>query len=165
MWPTSRASISGRKTTMSLDLTRATGDEAGMRITLFNLAVVATRSGDLEPARRYLAESLRIVRELGSKQLAPESFEVLGELAAALHETVPAARMYGAAQVVRETTGESMTPEDARHRDQAIRGLRNELGEDRFQHLVREGRELSFESAIDDALSWLEEHAPSPPPP
>ena len=146
----------------SLDLTRAAGDEAGMRITLFNLAVVATRSGDFEPARRYLAEALRIVRELGSKQLAPDSFEILGELAAALHETVRAARMYGAAQVVRETTGESMTPEDTLHRDQAIRELRSGLGEDRFRDLVREGRELSFESAIDDALAWLEGRAPSP---
>jgi predicted ATPase/predicted Ser/Thr protein kinase len=138
---------------------REAGDADLMVVTLTGVGWVSLTLGDLEVARARLAECVRLVRELGAKLRGAYALEAAAALAKTRGEAGRAARLYGAAEALRESLG---APADASWRDaQAgiIAGLREELKGAAFARRWTSGRSLGFEAAHEYALEWLERDA------
>ena len=71
--------------------------------------------GDHERARALHRESLVLCRELGDKLVAVESLEGLACAAEARDETERSARLFGAAEALRETLGVPQLPAERRY--------------------------------------------------
>ena len=77
---------------------------------LLGLGIVETRRGDHERAKMLLEEGLVLSRKLGSMVNAAEILETLAEMAGALGDGTRAARLWGAADTLREVTGSPWAP-------------------------------------------------------
>jgi non-specific serine/threonine protein kinase len=141
----------------SLKMHRRRGDASGERVALINLAQICTKTGDTRSGRSYFIESLRIVRDLGSRWMGAQSFEAIGELALVLGDVTRMPRLFGAAEAIRQATGGTMTSYEREIHDSVVTAAHKALGDERFAALEAEGRAMSFEAAVEYALAWLEE--------
>ncbi len=87
----------------AMTICRATGDRGGSLVLILNqLARVARQEGDDAEARRLFAESLRLCWEAGNLWSLPQALEGLAGLAETMGQQERAARLFGAADTVRE---------------------------------------------------------------
>ena len=70
-----------------------------------------------------------------------------------MRQTQRAARLYGAAASLREAIGSPLGPLGQAEMDRDVAAIRASLGEPAFAQAWAEGRALTLEQAIDDALS------------
>jgi len=148
----------------SLTVSRRTHAKRWIVNNLINLADLSVKLGEPAKGRALLVEALRLIQELGARHAATGALESLAWVAAACGHPSSAARFFGAAEILRETMGIPLhgPQTDLEERD-VVHGLvRGQLGEERFATGVAEGRALSFEAAIEDALQWLERVEPDP---
>jgi hypothetical protein len=92
--------------------------------------------------------------------LAAEAADAGAERAGAAVAVTVAARLWGAADALRESLGAPLPPHE---RDEAVRereGLRQALGEEAFAAAFAEGRAMNWERAIAYALEEMGEEAP-----
>ncbi len=143
----------------SLTIDRTMGDQHGIAVSLNNLGVLVTDQGNYARAVALHDESLRILQSLGAKHGLIESFEGIAALAAALARAEPAARLLGAAAVLRDTLGLPATPEAAVRNDRVRAALRAHLDEQTLNACLASGRALSTEDAVATALVFLQEAA------
>jgi tetratricopeptide (TPR) repeat protein len=142
------------------------GNQRGSAAILRNLGLVALAQGDSERARALVEESIRLWRNLDSQNSRDfhiglvVGFEYLGYVADATGRSEHAARLWGAAERLREASGLIM---DAFERDTHERALASAraLGEERFAAAWAAGRALTLEQAIAEALDDAAE-APIP---
>ncbi|HLW00251.1 MAG TPA: LuxR C-terminal-related transcriptional regulator [Ktedonobacterales bacterium] len=123
------------------------------------LGRIVTRQGDLTRALTLHEESLASARDTAAPPNMAFSLEGLADLAVAQGLPDLAARLWGAAQVLRETAG---TPLPAMWRsdyDRAVAAARNALGEQAFSMLWGEGRTLPLDQVLAD-----QEPLPAAPP-
>jgi hypothetical protein len=88
---------------------------------------VALVRGDRERARALHRESLLLCRELGDWLIASESIEGLACAGGAQEEAERAARMFGAAQALREAAGHQEAPMGTALRDPYLEVARSKL--------------------------------------
>jgi predicted ATPase len=138
---------------------RERGDQRGTAAILRNLGLVALAQGDGERARALVEESIRLWRNLDS-QNSPDfhtslvvGFEYLGYVADAAGRPERAARLWGAAETLREASGLIMDAFERDTHERALASARAALGEERFAAAWAAGRELPLEQAIADALA------------
>jgi tetratricopeptide (TPR) repeat protein len=93
----------------SLQLRRQLADRQGEAISLQNLADLAIKRGDLARARNLLQESLALYRESKNDRGLAYAFEGLASLALASGEVERAARLFGAAEGIRQATGVALS--------------------------------------------------------
>ena len=138
----------------ALAVLRSLGDAWGILGSLSGLALVALEERDNGSARRLLNESLELLRKSGHNYRAANTLEIAGRLAAAEGRDRRAARLYGAASVLRGSMDVAMfecevwadpAPQIAR--------LRSALGEDAFAEAWARGRAMSFDESLDYALA------------
>jgi DNA-binding CsgD family transcriptional regulator len=79
--------------------------------------------------------------------MATESLEAVAALAAAGESHLEAARLFGAAQALRESTGQQRWPLDQPAHDADTAAARASLGDDAFEPAWKEGAALSLEDA------------------
>ncbi|MGA2210116.1 MAG: adenylate/guanylate cyclase domain-containing protein [Acidimicrobiales bacterium] len=117
----------------------------------FNLGLVHYVAGDRRHAGDLFSEAVTVARDRGIK---PVAIDGLVALAATVHAGDPAtaARLYGAAEAARQRSGEPVAAMEASMRDGTVERLRSELGDDTFELLAQEGRQLSLEEAVTVAL-------------
>src|SRR5258708_2225475 len=116
----------------------------------FGRALVAFGQGDYPEARTQLEESLTILSqwEYSYPFLVTWSFDLLGEVTAALGEPAWAARLWGAAQKVRRTDDIPPLPPVLRGSyEQYVTIVRERLGEEVFQAVRAEGLAMTAEQA------------------
>jgi DNA-binding CsgD family transcriptional regulator len=94
----------------AMDIARQQGDERGRVSQLRELGVIAIERGDYDRAAACLQESLRVCRELGDVRGIAVSQENLAWLAAIQGQPVEAARLFGAAEALLESTGARLMP-------------------------------------------------------
>ena len=70
----------------------------------------------------------------------------------------PAARLVGAAQVLRETIGAPRTPTEKAKLDESATALRSLLGDDAYAKACFEGQSLTLTEAIELALASLNDN-------
>jgi non-specific serine/threonine protein kinase len=137
----------------SLALCRELGDKWGIGHSLRNLGFVAIDLSDHSRASELLKEGLTLYKELGVKSSIAECLEGLAEGAGAQEQMERAARLYGAAEAMREAVGVPIQPSDRPGYDRSVVAVRAGLGEEAFAKAWEEGRKMSMEQAIDYAIS------------
>jgi non-specific serine/threonine protein kinase len=124
-----------------------------------NLGWAALARGDHERARALHKESLVLCRKLGDKLVAVESLEGLACAAEARDETERSARLFGAAEALREALGVPQLPAERALREPYL----TTAGARRDGAPWQEGREMVFEEAVEYALA--EDQPPASPTP
>ena len=145
----------------SLALSREVGYKEGVAWSLNQLGVLAHREGDHRRAADQLRESLEIHRNLGDRWRAASVLEGLAEAFCAQGHLEPAARLFGAAEAVREAISVPVPLCERSDHEESISATRGALGETAFEASFSEGRDMSSEQAIEYALTYQEK----PPPP
>jgi DNA-binding CsgD family transcriptional regulator len=132
---------------------RRLGDHRQLCLTLWTLGGVDRDLGNLVRASDALSESLRLAHQLGYRWHA--GLCLLGIACVALDEgnAERSARLFAAAEMMRDKTGEPLRPVIQRMVDQAIRQVRTALGEVRFTAAWNSGADLSRDGAIAEALT------------
>jgi len=128
-----------------------------------NLGWAALLQEDHERAKSYYEESLALCKELGDKLIASESLEGLACISETEGEAERAAKLFGAAQTLREAVGYRHSPEEDAWREPYLAAARSQLGEERWEEILAQGRAMSMEAAIEYALSEEKPVTPSSP--
>jgi tetratricopeptide (TPR) repeat protein len=145
----------------ALALRRELGDRRGIALSLNNLGNVATSERDYALARTLCEEAMAIYRELGDRRGIADSLRSLAALTSTQGQSERAARLWGAAQALREAIGSPLTPSERTRQDQRLAETRSLMGEEAFAAACSEGRAMTLEQAIVYALQEPETDTPS----
>ena len=146
----------------SLKLRRELGEPWGIAVSLANFGWIAMHQGDKTRAVELLNESLILRRDIGERGGCAWCLEKLAEVALingageALLDTrseyIRAARLYGAAEEMREPVESKIDQVDQHEYDQKVAMLREQLGEEVFTQAWHAGRGMTREQSIEYAL-------------
>jgi predicted ATPase len=117
------------------------------------LGHVERQKGNLSQARLVYRETIKGWQELGNRSAVAHELECFGFLAIRDEEPQRAAKLFGAAETLRERIQSPMTDYERDEYDQAVAQVRSMLAEVEFIALWAEGRALTMEQAIEWALS------------
>jgi len=120
---------------------------------LSNLGRVAYQQGDYAGARALIKESLAIFWDLRDRWGVAMSLEGLAYVALGLATPVHAARLWGAAERLRQEIGCPLPPSERSRYDSQLAAARAAIdGDGTFDLAWKEGRAMSLEQAIESAL-------------
>jgi predicted ATPase/class 3 adenylate cyclase len=139
----------------SLVLYREMEYRKGTAESLSLLARIATVNGDYASASTLCTECLAIAKEMGDKELLASGLEGLAGVIAA-QESVEistknalwAAKLWGAAEAVREAIGAPIPPLERATYECAVTAMRTQLGEETFAAAWGEGRSMTSEQVL-----------------
>jgi predicted ATPase/class 3 adenylate cyclase len=134
------------------ELYRERGNRGHLQYALDNLGWAALVRGNLQQAEVLHRESLALSRQLGDKLVAAEALEGLACSASARGEAERVARLFGAAEALREAVGYKQEPREHALREPYLVAARPRLSKARWNVAWAEGRRLGFEEAIAYAL-------------
>jgi DNA-binding CsgD family transcriptional regulator len=137
----------------SAALSRESGDRTLLPLPLNDLGWVALLGGDLDRAEALHKESLALSKDLGGSHRTFVFLEGLACDAGAKGEAERAARLFGAAQALREATGFPLEPAMRALEEPYLTRARSRLEESAWTEAWEEGRAMSMEAAIEYALS------------
>jgi predicted ATPase/DNA-binding CsgD family transcriptional regulator len=132
----------------SVALSRETGDPYSTAWFLGVLGRVVAQQGDHRAARALYEEGLAIARKIGHKLDIPFFLEGMASLLAAQGEPVQAARLWGAAEDLRESMGVPIWPVERAAYERAVERVRAQLGEKAFAAAWAEGCTMTPEQAF-----------------
>lgn len=113
---------------------------------------VERMSGDLPEARAIYQETIKRWQELGNRSAVAHELECFGFIASAGGQPGRAARLFGAAEGLREMCQSPMTDEERVEYDQWMEGLRGNLAEADYKAAWEQGRGMTMEQAVHFAL-------------
>jgi predicted ATPase/class 3 adenylate cyclase/DNA-binding CsgD family transcriptional regulator len=119
-----------------------------LMVALVERARVAIAQGEFDLAEHDAHDALVIGTEIGSVLFTPDALECLAELAGAAEDHRRAARLFGAAQAIRQRNSIARFPIYQTDYESALAGVRNTLGDREFEAAWAEGVALSTEEAI-----------------
>lgn len=134
-------------------LARTHGDDAALADVLFSRSKLALEAGDPEAASLLATSCVPLYRRYGTTAGIAWSLVILAVAAEAAGRPERAARLFGAAELLRETAGTRLLGADDDVVEDAVRHLRETLGEEQFASLFAEGRALSSDEAASLAVS------------
>lgn len=132
----------------SLAIRRALGDREGIASVLQSQAYLEYRRESYGAARALYAACLAIRRELGDKGNAARCLEGLAVVAAAAGESDRAARLFGAAEALREAIALPLRPIDRVDYDRGLAVLRAQLGAEQLAGAWVAGRAMTLEQLL-----------------
>jgi non-specific serine/threonine protein kinase len=136
----------------SLAINRRTGHQEGVSVALNNMGAALCELGDVRAADDCYREALTICRALGTPDDMACSLDGLAALAAVRGEWARAGRLAGAAEALREEIGSKIEPADRAMRERYLGGVRERVGEAALEAAMAEGRAMTRDRAIEDAL-------------
>ena len=116
---------------------------------LIGLAHVAALQGEVAAARALYQESLVHLHEVDNKEFIPACLEGLADMVAAQGEPAWAARLWGAAESLREAIGTPLPPVYGADYEHSVAATRTPLGERVFAAAWAEGRSMTPVQALD----------------
>jgi predicted ATPase/DNA-binding CsgD family transcriptional regulator len=147
----------------SVAMSREQADLRNLANSLCNLGHSMLALNDPKRAAEYFAESLQLRQALGNTLAMAECFEGFAALASAAGRPRRAARLYGAAEAIREATGfKLLDPADRAVWERHLEQVQKRLGPSRFSTEWAAGRDLSPHEAAKFALSDSEPSAEAP---
>ncbi|MFN8678160.1 MAG: LuxR C-terminal-related transcriptional regulator [Thermomicrobiales bacterium] len=153
--------LATKRLELALQAARTAHYTTGMILTLGDLGDLARDQGDHARALRFYREALALGQARPRTRVVADVMEAIGIVAAAAGEAEAAARLLGAAGMLRERMGlRFRVPENQEALEQAIAACRASLGTHRFDAAWAAGRSLSPAEAVAAALDPL----PSPDP-
>ena len=147
-YPTARAYYE-----RSLAIRRQIGYREGIGILIFLTGLVAVREGDLIEACMLYRESLAIIRDLGGPWSVSMHLAVFSHLAATQGQSVRAARLAGAVAALGERHHTPLIPLSEELLHEGLASARSALGEPAYGTAWAEGRVMSLDEAITEALA------------
>jgi non-specific serine/threonine protein kinase len=136
----------------SLQMRRELGDRHGIAGTLNNLGNVALGQGDFPSVHALCGESLAMRRDLSDRRGIAESLESLAAVSVKERNVARAARLWAAADRLREEIGSPLPGHELDAHRQALASAETELGAAEFAEALQAGRAMTMERAIDFAL-------------
>jgi len=124
------------------------GHQAGLAWAVSGLARVAVAQSDYVAARNHYEESLARARAIGDQELLVTCVEGLAMVMSAQGEPVRAVRLWGAAEILRETIGEPLSPVEHAFYESAIMDAHRRLGERAFAAAWAEGRTMTPDQVL-----------------
>ena len=141
----------------ALEICREHGYKRSLNYALDNLGWATLLQGDHARARPFYEESLAVSKELGDQACASESLDGLACIAGAAGDPARAARLFGAAEAMRDTLSGAVafqhTPEETAWRQPSRAAGRSQLGETAWEDALSEGRAMGLKEAIEYAIS------------
>lgn len=132
----------------SLAIFRQIGDKWTIGLVSWSLSRAATAQRDFEAAQARLTECAAIAEELGNEWSIAYLLEGFGEIALAEAQAIRAARLYGAASVLRERLGLIVTPAERPEYEGALARMQTILPREAFATEWATGRALSIDEAL-----------------
>ena len=123
---------------------------------LQNLAYIAQRQHDYERAKALFAQSLRTSQELKDRLSIATCLAGLAGIFAILGQRQRAARLFGAAEALRDTIGAQIQPGDRADYEANLAVVRSGLDASTLDACWNAGRAMSLEQMVASALE-LEE--------
>jgi predicted ATPase/DNA-binding SARP family transcriptional activator/DNA-binding CsgD family transcriptional regulator len=145
----------------SLAIGRELGNKRYVWACLLSLGVAATLRGDPMGAKALIKEALVIELEMGNEGDIAETLESLAGAVGLLGENVQAARLWGAAAVLREATGWRWWAAERRLLEPQLIAARSRMEEADWEAAFAEGKAMDLEEAVAYALSEEEQATPS----
>ena len=137
-----------------LRLSREIGDQWGAAWTLGNLGRAALDRREYQRASALFEESLVLCRGLASRERrSAYMVHYLGVVASYLGHPERAARLFGAAEALRDTARRVLSPADRVEQQRHVDAVRRTLGEHQFSAAWTEGQAMPFERAVEYALT------------
>jgi tetratricopeptide (TPR) repeat protein len=136
----------------NLTLSRKLGDSKHIGYSLANLGLVALSQGDYDQAVARYTDSLALVRELGDNRIIAECLEGVAGVAAARQELERAARLWGAAEALREAISTPLSPAEQRRYEQMVGAARTQTDEASWAAMWAAGREMTLEKALAEVM-------------
>ena len=140
-------------------LLRSLGNKLGVATALHNLGTLARDRGDLAEAAARFRETLALRWDLGDQPGVASSLAGVAKTAAAMRLPRRAVRLYGAAASVREAIGAHRIPGDDTDPDLDLADIRPQMDAADFAAAWAEGRALSWEETVAEALAFAREFA------
>jgi len=137
----------------SLEVAREMGDKVGIARALHDLGQITLKREDRTTARGYFRESLALWCQIGLDWGTVESLEGFAYLATAQQQPERAARLLGAAELLREAIGIRHRPFERVDYESEVAEIRTALGEEAFAAAWGAGRTMSREQTIRYALA------------
>ena len=120
-----------------------------------------TQLGEFSLARSYYTESLTIRQQLAGRGDIAYSLDGIGALEAAQGKWYRAAKLFGAAEVLREIVHFALSAADLLEHDRIVALTRSELGDEGFSRAFLLGKAMDLEQAIrfaqDDCISGADQ--------
>jgi tetratricopeptide (TPR) repeat protein len=145
----------------SLAIFGALGDRWTVGLVTWSLSRVLILQQDYEAARVRLSECVAISEELGNEWSIPYLLEGFGEIALAEKRSPRATRLYGAASVLRERLGLTVTPAERPPHEDALKKMHTSLPDAAFTQEWEAGRALSIDEALRLAVRDLDADSPT----
>ena len=120
----------------------------GMTVSLYALAQVVAIGGDNARSQSLYEEGLAMARKEGNRQTVAFGLEGLARVVAVQGEVSWAARLWGAAETLRETIGAPIAPRERPAYESGVTAARAQLGEQPFATVWAEGRLMTAEQAL-----------------
>jgi predicted ATPase/class 3 adenylate cyclase len=130
----------------ALPVFREIGDKPMAAFALLGLGRLALDQQDLNRAAGLLTDSLELYRRVEDVAGIAECLEALAELAAGSGEAERGARLFGAADALREKAGAPVAPAYQSRRDRGLAAARTALGPERFSAALAAGRSSPTET-------------------
>ena len=141
----------------SLATAREVGDKGVVAAALLGLGIATTLRGEPDEASTPLKESLTIELELENKGNVAENLEGLAEAAGASRQDLRAARLWGAAEALREEMGVRWGAAERLLHEPQLLAARSRIHQAIWETGFAEGETMGLEHAVDYAL--LEEES------
>jgi predicted ATPase/transcriptional regulator with XRE-family HTH domain len=140
----------------ALALCREIGNNLYTAWALDNLGDIALYHGDAVQAAALFEQSLSLFQAVGYKEGIAQCLVGFGGVACAAGRIARAARLCGAAEALRDAIGWPMSPDDKLHYDRTVAATRAQLEEETFVAAWAEGKAMTLEQAIANALEGTE---------
>jgi thioredoxin-like negative regulator of GroEL len=139
----------------SVALFRTVGDRWGMGLPLARLGHLALQRGETDEAASLLRDSLTALREVADPVFISRALDGLAGVAVARGEYARAARLFGAAEALRDLAGAMIFVLDRAAYERTLATLRAHLDPDSVQAAWAAGRALSLDQAVGYALEQV----------
>ena len=144
-----------------LALARRAGDALGIELLLLGLGLAALGQDEYGRARELCAEALKLSQRLDYRHSTAASLHILASVAGSERQPVRAARLWGAAEALREAIGTGLSPVEQAYYARHIAAARSRLDEEAWQAAWAEGRMLTPEEAVEYGLPAEEPALPA----
>jgi len=135
----------------SIALRRQLHDRSFLVFSLCGLTLATTLQGDYERAIQACQEALTVSQDLGHKNGLAFSLEAMAGIAGAQGQAERAAKLFGAAEALREVIGAPLPPGFRALYERVMVTARAHLGEAAFAETWAQGRAMTLEQALAEA--------------
>jgi len=137
----------------SLSLSKAIGSMERIVDSLVNLGQVALGKGEVGTAKIYFTESLILQKQSPDFQLVLSCLNGISAVKLLEDKPETAARLIGVIKSKLELSGSGLEASNQILYEKTLNALKNEIGNDCMSEELEKGKELTFENAIELALS------------